>query len=440
MCIHRTGSTSIFYLSPAILAGWLVDTMRDREWSLRAKPVGVISGVAVSLVLIVLAAIWVQRDRGYELNRDQIVHSVIILLAVLVAAAFTQPRVRQIAMVVVIVMLFWDPAGILMRDRITDDERRETLTALVDGTLNPNGAAQWLQANAENGDLFRFYGYDQVQLMNQGELRTYHVSHDEPETWRILVNNRGIEFNLQDIQGYNPVQISRYVEMLDWINGTPQSYHASNVLASGLASPLLEQLDVRFIVVPADVPPGRPDLLWLSQHYPTVYVDSETRILEKPSRLGRAWIVHDVDEEETGEDIFTRFSLQLADPSRSVLLVGEEPELERVGPGTEESVVVTSYSADEIHITVDAAATGMVVLSEIFDPGWKATVDGESTEIYAANYVLRGVIVPEGTHEIVLSYPATIVKLSLLLYLIPLLALLGVGWLVRRERRTARVF
>lgn len=424
----------VLYLSPAILAGWLVDTMRDSTWSLRTRPSGVIAGSAMAVALIVLSAIWVQRDRGYELNRDQIVHSVIILLAVLGAAAFTLPRVRQVAVVVVIVMLFWDPAGILMRDRIEDDERRETLTALVDGTLNPNGAALWLQANANDGDLFRFFGYDQVQLMNQGELRTYHVSHDEPETWRILVNNRGIEFNLQDIQGYNPVQISRYVELLDWINGTPQSYHASNVLASGIGSPLLDQLNVRYIVVPAEIPPGRPDLLRMSQRYATVYVDNDTRILEKVDTMDRAWIVHDVDEEESGEDILTKFSLRLADPSRTVLLVGDEPKLERVGPGSDESVVITSYAADEIHITVNAAGTGMVVLSEIYDPGWRATVDGQSAEIYPANYVLRGVIVPEGTHEIVLTYPATLVKRSLLLYLVPLLALVVVGVRLRSER------
>ena len=75
--------------------------------------------------------------------------------------------------------------------------------------------------------------------MNRGEIRTYHVSHDRPEAWAILVNNRGIQFHLDDIQGYNPVQQSIYVELMDAINGIGQSYHAANVLASGLNSPLL---------------------------------------------------------------------------------------------------------------------------------------------------------------------------------------------------------
>jgi hypothetical protein len=303
--------------------------------------------------------------------------------------------------------------------------------------LSPNGAARWLQERAEAGELFRYFGYDQVQLMNRGELRTYHVSHSRPETWRLLVNNRGIAFHLQDIQGYNPVQIKKYVELFDAINTTEQSYHAANVLAGGLDSPLLDLLNVRYIVIPQEYGPGRPDLAHLVQRLPTVYSDEDTRILENPNALPRAWIVHEAEQEEgdgenPDEDILSLIAIRLVDPTETVLLTDEPPELEDVGDDAAESVEVISYEADEIRLRVTAEATGMVVIGEIWDPGWKATVDGASTRLYPADAVFRGVVVERGTHEIVLSYPATTAKASLLLYLIPLLALLGIPIARRR--------
>jgi hypothetical protein len=305
------------------------------------------------------------------------------------------------------------------------------LTAIVDNTLTPNRAARWLQDRAGEGEIFRFFGYDQVQLMNRGQIRTYHVSHDQPETWRLLVNNRGVQFGLQDIQGYNPVQLSSYVELMDSVNGVGQSYHAANVLASGLDSPLLNLLNVRYIVVPRDVPPGRPDLYHLIQRFPTVYADDQSRILENPAVLPRAWMVHQAREAEDDEEIFTKFALRLSNPTKTVYLTDNAPKLDKPADANAETVEVTTYGADEIHLRVNATATGMVVLSEIWDPGWQAKVDGRPVNILKANGVFRGIVVEPGAHEIVLTYPAKRIKRELLLYLVPLAGLIFVPALRR---------
>jgi uncharacterized membrane protein YfhO len=46
----------------------------------------------------------------------------------------------------------------------------------------------------------------------------------------------------------------------------------------------------------------------------------------------------------------------------------------------------------------------MLVLSEMFDPGWRATVKGASTRIYRADAALRGIQVPAGESRIILEY------------------------------------
>jgi hypothetical protein len=438
--LHRHSPDRIYvvlFLVPAVLAGWLVHTVSDRSWHARHHVTAVILGAGLAIDAVVAAAVIVRHPRPIDLDDRQFVLAGLAIGVAILALTIRIAPIRRLAAVALILLLVYDPAGRLTADRAGDKARRERLDQLVDRTLTPNGAARWLQERAEAGELFRYFGYDQVQLMNRGELRTYHVSHSQPETWRLLVNNRGIPFHLQDIQGYNPVQIKKYVELFDAINTTEQSYHAANVLAGGLDSPLLDLLNVRYIVIPREYGPGRPDLAHLVQRLPTVYSDEDTRILENPNALPRAWIVHEAEQEEgdgenPDEDILSLFAIRLADPAETVLLTGEPPELEEVGDDAAESVEVISYEADEIRLRVTAEATGMVVLGEVWDPGWKATVDGTSTKLYPADAVFRGVVVEPGTHEIVLRYPATSAKASLLLYLIPLLALLGIPIARRR--------
>ncbi len=57
-----------------------------------------------------------------------------------------------------------------------------------------------------------------------------------------------------------------------------------------------------------------------------------------------------------------------------------------------------------VRIRANMGCTGMLILSDSFFPGWRATVDGKSAQIYRAYEALRGVVVPAGTHVISMSY------------------------------------
>lgn len=99
---------------------------------------------------------------------------------------------------------------------------------------------------------------------------------------------------------------------------------------------------------------------------------------------------------------------------------------------------LASHHRHHVVIDAEAAAAGVLVLSDAFYPGWTATLDGQPAPIVPVDLALRGVPVGPGQHRIEMTYrdPALRVggALSLLgffgLLLLPLL-----GWW--RGRRAA---
>lgn len=91
------------------------------------------------------------------------------------------------------------------------------------------------------------------------------------------------------------------------------------------------------------------------------------------------------------------------------------------------SVKLTSYQPNELHYTAEADKDGVVLFSEVYYPGWSATIDGQTAELGRANYILRALRVPAGKHEIVLAFrPASITATNGIAY--GALALLLVGF------------
>lgn len=102
------------------------------------------------------------------------------------------------------------------------------------------------------------------------------------------------------------------------------------------------------------------------------------------------------------------------------------------------SARVTSFSPNEIVLEVDAEAGGLLVVSEIFHPNWRASVDGEEAPVWRVDLALRGVEVPAGSHTVRFTYSARSVRRGLLVGGVALLACLAgilLGWRARRPRR-----
>ncbi len=88
-----------------------------------------------------------------------------------------------------------------------------------------------------------------------------------------------------------------------------------------------------------------------------------------------------------------------------------------VSTGTAE---ILSHEPTKVVVKTSNNGTGLLVLRETYFPDWHAYIDGKETRIFPADWIFRGVIVPQGEHEIVFSYEAESTKKSL--------AISGVSW------------
>jgi len=276
----------------------------------------------------------------------------------------------------------------------------------------PGGAALFLEERMKE-EPGRFIGFDPEQsAVADGQLVLYRYQFASPDTMALLVNNRGVLHGVEDAQGYNPVQPKRFVDFLMALNGHPQEYHDANIYPSGLDSPLLDLLNIRYIVIPVTYHDDRADLRELDRTFRTIYADDQVRVLENPDALAPAWIVHQAQRVQA-EEILPLLATAGIDVRQTALLEATPPTFGTHFDTSSSSVRLIHDKPDELRLETQAAAPGLLVLSETYDPGWRAYVDGDEVDLYPANHLLRAVPLPAGEHVVDLRYEPPHLKAGL---------------------------
>jgi hypothetical protein len=155
-----------------------------------------------------------------------------------------------------------------------------------------------------------------------------------------------------------------------------------------------------------------------------VYQDSSWKVYENPGALPRAWVVHEVAVEPSPEGALAQLEKSGFDPWR-MAVVDRPANLEQHIEGAYESAAVSVVEPNRLELRVHTQSRGLLVLSEMFYPGWRATVNSRTAGIYRADVGLRGVIVPPGDSRVTLDYTPWSIYLGGLVTLAAFLGILG---------------
>lgn len=129
--------------------------------------------------------------------------------------------------------------------------------------------------------------------------------------------------------------------------------------------------------------------------------------LQNPYAMGNAWFVDKltyVDGARAEMDLLKKINRRneaVADKSFQKELGAEYAN---AAADTTAKIVLTAYEPNELTYKIGSKNGGLVVLSEVYYPGWKATLDGNDISIGRADYILRALRVPAGEHTLVLKF------------------------------------
>ena len=260
-----------------------------------------------------------------------------------------------------------------------------------------------------------------------------HILQDKSLDYRVLnlatstFNENETSFYLKSIGGYHAAKLRRYQELIDaHIDKEINSVYNAVSKAGGDMTqvngdsiyPVLNMLNTKYFILPLQ--------------------GGQTVPLENPYTYGNAWFVDKVNYvDNANQELDMTGQLPLRHEA-----VADKKFREQLGDGVAQdtlSVVnIKAYEPNQLTYEVNSDKGGVIVFSEIYYPGWTATVDGEEQELGRVNYVLRALRVKPGKHEVVLSFfPKSIDRTETIAwsaYVVLLLILLYLGWSALRRR------
>ncbi len=225
---------------------------------------------------------------------------------------------------------------------------------------------------------------------------------------------------IRDLQGYNALADRRLGEVLETATGEPLFSHGiwrgrrivAPERAASLEHPLFDALSVRVAAAVGELSAAgwEPD--------PARAPFALHRNVEALPRVRLLPQGHGTDEATLAR------AVEAADlrPADEVIWIGEGRVSGRGG-----SVEVLEEHRNAMTVRVRAEGEAVLVVADAWDPGWTATVDGRRTEVLPAWGLVRAVVIPDGTHHVVLRYSPPGFRAGAV---VSLLALVAAGVLV----------
>jgi hypothetical protein len=123
------------------------------------------------------------------------------------------------------------------------------------------------------------------------------------------------------------------------------------------------------------------------------------------ARLRRAESANSADATPRGADLKTTAYIEADDASALFAPPnGQAPAVADPSDVVGDSAVVREESPDQVVIEVTLQAPGVVVLADLFDPGWRLVIDGHPAPILRANLAMRAAAVSAGKHTMIYKY------------------------------------
>jgi hypothetical protein len=250
-------------------------------------------------------------------------------------------------------------------------------------------------------------GFDHPAIIDylQSDPGLYRID-TRTEVWHVWQPNTSLLHGVFDVSGLiNPLALADYER---YLNSMPSR-----------SSFLFDFLNAKYLIASKDVA-----LDW--EKFVTVFdADPALNVYLNRDALPRALVVHHAIAVPDHEAAFAATQAPDFDPATTVIV--EEGEALDVTPEGGATIGFEAYGPNEIRLRVDTPADSYLVLSEVWYPGWRVTVDGAQAPLLRANYAFRAVRLGPGQHQVHMSFTPRSWRLGLAVSGLTLLVLVGWG-------------
>jgi hypothetical protein len=220
---------------------------------------------------------------------------------------------------------------------------------------------------------------------------------------------------LDDIGGiFNPLGLASY-----------ETYRGG---MGNRGAPLYNLLGAKYVLANKDQPPGDASFV------PVFNGDEQIDVYLNTHALSRAQLIDRVIGVSSGEEAWQAIHAPDFDPSQAVVIEGEDDQSGGKNQSGDRALAFASISNERVELIARTESPAYLVLSDVYYPGWTATIDDQPTALYPANFAFRAVRVPPGEHRVAFTFEPNTWRVGLIISGLALLGLIGFGvWRWRRR-------
>lgn len=222
---------------------------------------------------------------------------------------------------------------------------------------------------------------------------------DKSPDYRVLnfssntFNENETSYFHKSIGGYHAAKLRRYQEVIE-AHISPEMNAAMKAVAEAAGDmsavdgnklfPVINMLNTKYFIMPLQGGANAP--------------------LPNPYAYGNAWFVDKVSYvNNANEELSALGTTDLRHTAVVDKAFSDVLGQSKVNDSTA-MVRLEKYEPNKLEYSVSSKNGGVVVFSEIYYPGWNATVDGVEVPVGRANYILRAISVKPGSHKVVLDF------------------------------------
>ncbi len=213
---------------------------------------------------------------------------------------------------------------------------------------------------------------------------------------RILPPNFSSVYKVQSIDGYDPLYLKDYGQFAAaWIRGKADitDFNFNRIInIQNFESRLTDLMNVKYILSLNDLQ---------SEKLIKIFEEGQTKVYENKNFYPRIFLTEDLIEVNNEQEMIEAMFDESIDLAKTAIVYKKDKiniGLDNLNAG--ESTEIIDYQPNEVRIKTNLNTEKLLILSDVYYPSWKVYINGQEKKIHKVDYILRGVTIPKGKHEV----------------------------------------